>query len=127
MNFPDDLMYTRDHEWLRLEGNVGTVGITDYAQRELTDIVFVEFANRGAAIRQGQPFGTVEAIKAVSELYSPVDGTLVEINEELGSHPEWVNQDPYGKGWMAKIELSDPEQAKSLLSAANYRTLVSAG
>ncbi len=124
MDFPDDLAYTRDHEWLRLEGITGTAGITDYAQRELTDIVFVEFVEPGTVVRQGERFGTVEAIKAVSDLYSPVDGEILEVNTGLATHPEWVNQDPYGNGWMVKIRVSDPAQANTLLSAAEYQTLV---
>lgn len=124
MDFPDDLAYTRDHEWLRLEGETGIAGITDYAQRELTDIVFVEFVEPGTVVRQGERFGTVEAIKAVSDLYSPVDGEILEVNTGLATHPEWVNQDPYGNGWMVKIRVSDPAQANTLLSAAEYQTLV---
>ncbi|HOT36526.1 MAG TPA: glycine cleavage system protein GcvH [Candidatus Latescibacteria bacterium] len=127
MDFPDDLAYTRDHEWLRLEGETGTAGITDYAQRELTDIVFVEFVAPGTVVRQGERFGTVEAIKAVSDLFSPVDGEIVEVNTGLSTHPEWINQDPYGKGWMVKIRVSDPAQVRTLLSAADYRTLVASG
>lgn len=124
MDFRDDLAYTRDHEWLRLEGETGIAGITDYAQRELTDIVFVEFVEPGTVVRQGERFGTVEAIKAVSDLYSPVDGEILEVNTGLATHPEWVNQDPYGNGWMVKIRVSDPAQANTLLSAAEYQTLV---
>jgi len=124
VDFPDDLAYTRDHEWLRLEGETGIAGITDYAQRELTDIVFVEFVEPGTVVRQGERFGTVEAIKAVSDLYSPVDGEILEVNTGLATHPEWVNQDPYGNGWMVKIRVSDPAQANTLLSAAEYQTLV---
>ncbi|OQB39692.1 MAG: Glycine cleavage system H protein [Candidatus Latescibacteria bacterium ADurb.Bin168] len=127
MDFPDDLAYTRDHEWLRLEGETGTAGITDYAQRELTDIVFVEFVEPGTVVRQGERFGTVEAIKAVSDLFSPADGEIVEVNAELATHPEWINQDPYGKGWMVKIRVNDPAQVHTLLSAADYRTLVANG
>ena len=124
MHFPDELLYTEEHEWLRVEGSTGVVGITDYAQHELTDIVFVELPEVGTAVQQGKPFGTVEAIKAVSDLYSPVDGTVTEINSELEAHPEWVNEDPYGRGWMIKIELSDPAQTEKLLSAEEYRKLV---
>ncbi len=121
MEYPADLRYTDDHEWLRVEGDTGTVGITDFAQRELTDIVFIELPSVGDVIAQGETFGTVEAIKAVSDLYCPVDGKIVEVNEELADHPEWVNDDPYGSGWMIKIEMTDPEQAEALLTADQYK------
>ena len=125
MQFPEELRYTEEHEWIRIEDTTGTVGITDYAQHELTDIVFVELPRPGAKVEQGRPFGTVEAIKAVSDLYSPVDGTVAEVNGDLEAHPEWVNQDPYGKGWMVKITMSDPMQGTKLLSAKDYRALIS--
>lgn len=125
MQFPEELRYTEEHEWIRIEDTTGTVGITDYAQHELTDIVFVELPRPGAKVEQGKPFGTVEAIKAVSDLYSPVDGTVAEVNGDLEAHPEWVNQDPYGKGWMVKITMSDPMQGTKLLSAKDYRALIS--
>jgi len=125
VQFPEELRYTEEHEWIRIEDTTGTVGITDYAQHELTDIVFVELPRPGAKVEQGRPFGTVEAIKAVSDLYSPVDGTVAEVNGDLEAHPEWVNQDPYGKGWMVKITMSDPMQGTKLLSAKDYRALIS--
>jgi len=125
VQFPEELRYTEEHEWIRIEDTTGTVGITDYAQHELTDIVFVELPRPGAKVEQGKPFGTVEAIKAVSDLYSPVDGTVAEVNGDLEAHPEWVNQDPYGKGWMVKITMSDPMQGTKLLSAKDYRALIS--
>jgi glycine cleavage system H protein len=121
VEYPADLKYTDDHEWLRVEDDTGTVGITDFAQRELTDIVFIELPSVGDVIAQGETFGTVEAIKAVSDLYCPVDGKIVEVNEELTDHPEWVNDDPYGSGWMIKIEMADPEQAEALLTADQYK------
>ncbi len=121
MEYPADLKYTDDHEWLRVEDDTGTVGITDFAQRELTDIVFIELPSVGDVIAQGETFGTVEAIKAVSDLYSPVDGKVIEVNEELTDHPEWVNDDPYDSGWMIKIEMTDPEQAEALLTADQYK------
>jgi len=124
VEFPDDLKYAEEHEWLRLDGATGTVGITDYAQRELTDVVFVELPKPNAEVKKGEPFGTIEAIKAVSELYSPVDGTVIEVNEELSTAPELVNTDPYGKGWMIRIAVKAPSQAEDLLSAADYRALV---
>jgi glycine cleavage system H protein len=121
VEYPADLKYTDDHEWLRVEDDTGTVGITDFAQRELTDIVFIELPSVGDVIAQGETFGTVEAIKAVSDLYSPVDGKVIEVNEELTDHPEWVNDDPYDSGWMIKIEMTDPEQAEALLTADQYK------
>lgn len=124
MEFPEDLRYTEEHEWIRLEGEVGTVGITDYAQQELTDIVFVELPKVGTGVMQGRAFGTVEAIKAVSELYSPADGTVSDVNGELEARPELVNEDPYGDGWLVKIRLSDVAQLRRLLSAAEYRSAV---
>lgn len=124
MEVPDDLLYTEQHEWLRIDGTTGTVGITDYAQEELTDVVFVELPQPGAVVSQGKPFGTVEAIKAVSDLYSPVDGTVSEVNAALTENPEWVNEDPYGKGWMVRIAIKDKTQAKRLLSPNAYHKLV---
>lgn len=124
MDYPADLKYTDDHEWLRVEDDTGTVGITDFAQRELTDIVFIELPSVGDVIAQGETFGTIEAIKAVSDLYCPVDGKIVEVNEELSEHPEWVNEDPYDSGWMIKIELTDPDQAEALLTADQYKETV---
>lgn len=124
MEFPEELRYTKDHEWIRLDGEIGTVGITDYAQHELTDVVFVEVPKPGTQVKRGATFGTVEAIKAVSDLYSPVDGVVAEANGELEAKPELVNEDPYGKGWLIKVTVSDPSQIGSLLSAAEYRKLV---
>ena len=124
MDLPTDLQYTEDHEWIRLEGDVGTIGITDYAQGELTDIVFVELPEVGDTFGQGDSFGTIEAIKAVSDLFCPLDGTIVEINEELSEHPEWVNDDAYGEGWMIKIQLTDPSQTADLLSPDAYEEII---
>jgi len=121
VEYPADLKYTDDHEWLRVEDDTGTVGITDFAQRELTDIVFIELPSVGDEIAQGETFGTIEAIKAVSDLFCPVDGKVIEVNEELADHPEWVNDDPYGTGWMIKVELTDPDQAEALLTADQYK------
>ena len=103
MNLPEELKYTKDHEWVRIEGNTATVGITDFAQRELGDIVFVEIETEGESVEQGEIFGTVEAVKTVSDLFMPLTGTVSEVNEELESEPELVNSDPYGRGWMIKI------------------------
>ena len=124
MDFPSELRYTKEHEWIRVDGDVATVGITDFAQGELGDIVFVELQNAGAEIERDAAFGTVEAVKTVSELFMPVSGTIAEVNEELQSHPEYVNEDPYGQGWMIKIQISDPAQLENLLTADQYREMV---
>lgn len=124
MNFPEDLKYTKDHEWISLEGNVATIGITDYAQRELGDIVFVEVETIGKDLEAGEVFGTVEAVKTVSDLFLPVAGTITELNPELKNSPESVNNDPYGKGWMVKMTVKDPADVEALMDAAAYETLV---
>mgnify|MGYP001627306455 CR=1 FL=1 len=123
-NFPEELKYTKDHEWVRIVGDVATVGVTDFAQGELGDIVYVEIETVGDTLSQGDVFGTVEAVKTVSDLYMPVSGEVLEINEKLESEPELVNKDAYGDGWMVKIRLSNPEEASALLSADDYRSLV---
>lgn len=120
MNVPDDLKYTEEHEWLRVEGNVATVGITDYAQGELGDVVFVELPEIGTEVQRMSPFGTIEAVKAVSELFAPVTGKIVDINAALEDDPMQVNGDPYGTGWMIKIELSDTGELDQMLTAAAY-------
>jgi glycine cleavage system H protein len=126
MHFPDDLRYTRDHEWLRLEddGKTAVVGITEFAQSELGDIVFVDIEESGVTIEKEEVFGTVEAVKTVSELFMPLSGTIVEVNDALDGNPELVNQDPYGKGWMVRIELDDPSELDGLMSAADYGEMV---
>ena len=124
MNLPENLKYTKDHEWILVEGGVGTVGITDHAQGELGDVVFVELPAAGKAVKQGDSFGTIEAVKAVSDLYSPVSGSITEVNKELAGTPELVNRDPYGKGWMVKIRLANPDDLKGLLDAAAYKALL---
>ena len=124
MNFPQHLRYTKEHEWILVEGNTATVGITEYAQRELGDIVFVEVDTIGKALDSGAVFGTVEAVKTVSDLFLPVSGTITELNPTLSSSPELVNSDPYGEGWMVKMTLSDLSQLDSLLSADAYASLV---
>src|SRR6185312_8012173 len=108
MNFPDNLRYTKDHEWIRMEGKEATIGITDFAQRELGDIVYVEVETIGKALEAGAVFGTVEAVKTVSDLFLPISGTIGELNPELANSPDLVNSDPYGRGWMVKIEVTDP-------------------
>jgi glycine cleavage system H protein len=124
MNAPQELKYTKDHEWIKLEGNIAVVGITDFAQSELGDIVFVEVDTVGQALDKESVFGTVEAVKTVSDLFMPVSGKIVELNDALTSSPELVNSDPYGEGWMIKIELSNSSEMSGLLSADDYRALV---
>jgi glycine cleavage system H protein len=125
MNFPDNLRYTKDHEWIRLEGDEAIVGITDFAQHELGDIVYVEIETVGQQLKAGEVFGTVEAVKTVSDLYLPIDGTVTEVNPNLNSNPELVNSDPYGEGWMAKVKLSNAANVESLMNAEAYQSLVS--
>ena len=125
MNFPAHLRYTKDHEWISLDSNnVATVGITDYAQRELGDIVFVEVETIGKELGAGEVFGTVEAVKTVSDLFLPVAGTVTELNPDLKNSPESVNKDPYGNGWMVKIAVSNPADVAALMDAAAYEALV---
>ena len=124
MEFPDDLRYTKDHEWLRLEGNDGVVGITDFAQDALGDVVFVELPTVGATLSQGQTFGVVESNKTVSDLFAPVTGRVTAVNHVLRDEPERVNGDPYGDGWMIRIALARREDADALLDAAAYRAFV---
>ena len=124
MNFPENLKYTKEHEWILVNGDTGTVGITDHAQGELGDVVFVELPGAGKVVKQGETFGSIEAVKAVSDLYAPVSGSIVEINKDLGSTPEVVNKDPYGKGWMIKIRIANPAELSGLFDAAAYRALI---
>ncbi|MCX6640190.1 MAG: glycine cleavage system protein GcvH [bacterium] len=125
MNVPADLLYTKDHEWAKIEGDTVTIGITEYAQGELGDIVFVELPKKGADVSQGKSFGTIEAVKAVSDLFAPMSGKISEINSTLESAPEKINNSPFGDGWMVKIKMSDPGEKKNLLSAADYGKLIS--
>ncbi len=121
MNIPADLKYTKNDEWVRVEGNIGTIGITDYAQGQLSDVVFVEIlVGEGDAVSQGDSCATVESVKAASEVYMPVSGTVTAIHEELADEPEVVNSDPYGEAWMVKVELSDPSELDGLMDAAAY-------
>ena len=124
MNFPENVRYTKDHEWVRLEGDVAIVGITDFAQHELGDIVYVEIETVGQELNAGDVFGTVEAVKTVSDLYLPLDGSVTEINPNLNSNPELVNTDPYGEGWMVKMKLANAVDVDSLMDAAAYQNLV---
>jgi glycine cleavage system H protein len=123
---PDNLRYTKDHEWIRVEGELATVGITDHAQEELGDIVFVELPKVGAKLEQSATFGSVESVKAVSDIYTPAAGEVVETNPSLADAPEKVNEDPYGAGWLMKLKLSDPQQVEKLMSAAEYTAYVGA-
>jgi glycine cleavage system H protein len=124
MNFPENLRYTKDHEWVRLEGDIAIVGITDFAQKELGDIVYVEVETVGKSLKTAEVFGTVEAVKTVSDLYMPISGSIQELNPALGNEPELVNSDPYGKGWMIKIKTSNKAEIDDLMSAADYDKLV---
>jgi len=124
MNFPSNLRYTKDHEWVLLEGNIATIGVTDFAQRELGDIVFVDITTVGKSLNAEEVFGTVEAVKTVSDLFLPVAGTVNEVNPELESAPELVNQDPYAAGWMVKVTVNNPADVEGLLDAAAYQALV---
>ena len=124
MNFPDNLRYTKDHEWVKLDGDIATVGITEFAQHELGDIVYVEIESVDKDLEAGAVFGTVEAVKTVSDLYLPLNGTVTEVNPKLGSSPELVNTDPYGDGWMVKLKLRNPEDIETLMDATAYQNLV---
>ena len=124
MNFPENLRYTKDHEWVSLEGNIATIGITDFAQRELGDIVYVDINTVGKSLEADEVFGTVEAVKTVSDLFLPVTGTISEINNALNDKPESVNSDPYGGGWMVKITVNNPADVDALMDAAAYTASV---
>lgn len=126
MNIPADLKYTPDHEWIRVEGDVAVVGITDFAQGELGDVVFVEIETVGEELEKGETFGTVEAVKTVSDLFMPVGGEVLEMNEALADEPELVNKDPYNTGWMIKIKISDVSELEGLLSADSYEKMLHA-
>jgi len=125
MNIPENLKYTKDHEWVAIDGDVATVGITDFAQGELGDIVFVEIETEGETLDKEEVFGTIEAVKTVSDLYMPLSGEVMEFNTELEDKPELVNQEPYEGGWMIKIKISEPSEVDSLLSAEEYKALIS--
>jgi glycine cleavage system H protein len=126
MNFPENLRYTKDHEWIRLEGDIATIGITDFAQKELGDIVYVEVETIGKSLAAETVFGTVEAVKTVSDLYLPVAGTITELNPALASSPELVNTDPYNGGWMIRMKVDNPGDVQSLMDAAAYSNVVGA-
>ena len=124
MKIPVDLKYTKDHEWVRIEGNIATVGVTDFAQSELGDIVFVEIETLDEELEKEEVFGSVEAVKTVSDLFMPIGGTIIEINENIESSPELVNSDPYGEGWMIKIEINETSDIENLLTAEAYSNLI---
>lgn len=124
MNFPENLKYTKDHEWVRIEGNDAFIGITEFAQGELGDIVYVDIQTEGEDLSHEEIFGTVEAVKTVSDLFMPLSGKITEVNKGLDSKPEAVNKDPYGAGWMIKVAMKDTSEVNALLSAADYKTLI---
>jgi glycine cleavage system H protein len=124
MNFPKELLYTRDHEWLKIEENIGTVGITEFAQKELGDIVFVDITSLNQELAAGASFGSIEAVKTVAELFMPIAGKIIEVNAELNNAPETVNQDPYGKGWMVKIQSNGAPDTSELLNAEQYQEMI---
>lgn len=124
MNIPEELKYTKDHEWIRVEDEFAFVGVTDYAQNELGDIVFVEVETEGEALDKEEAFGTIEAVKTVSDMFMPIGGEVVEFNEELEETPELINQDPYGKGWIVKVKISNPDELNELLDAVKYKELI---
>jgi len=126
MNFPEELKYTKDHEWVKVDGDVVTIGITDFAQKELGDIVYVEVDTLDETLEQEEVFGTVEAVKTVSDLFLPLTGEIIEFNESLEDEPEKVNTDPYGDGWMVKVKISDISQLEELLAVAAYKELIGA-
>jgi len=124
MNFPENLLYTKDHEWVRVEGDVAYIGITDFAQHELGDIVYVDIPSKGTSVAQHEVFGTVEAVKTVSDLFMPLSGEVLEVNSVLDGSPELVNSDAYGQGWMIKCSIANPDEVTGLMSAATYKELV---
>ncbi len=124
MNFPENLRYTKDHEWVSLDGNTATIGVTDFAQRELGDIVYIDITTKGKALAAEEIFGTVEAVKTVSDLFLPVAGTVTEVNSKLEAQPELVNSDPYGDGWMVKMTVNNPADVEALMDAAAYTASV---
>jgi glycine cleavage system H protein len=124
MNIPENIKYTKDHEWLRIEGSTGFIGITDFAQGELGDIVFVEIETIGETLKKEEVFGTIEAVKTVSDLFMPIGGEILEVNQSLEESPDLVNKDPYGKGWIVKIRISNPDEVNDLLTAEKYTALL---
>ena len=123
MNVPDDLLYTKDHEWIRIVDDVATIGVTDYAQGELGDIIFIEFPNKGVKYQSGDPVGTIEAVKTVADIYAPIDGKILEVNIELEDEPDIINKDPYDKGWIIKL-CKIPKDFSDLLNASDYKEII---
>ena len=123
MNIPDDLLYTKDHEWIRIVDDVATIGVTDYAQGELGDIIFIEFPNKGVKYQSGDPVGTIEAVKTVADIYAPIDGQILEVNIELEDEPDMINKDPYEKGWIIKL-CKITKDVSNLLTATDYKNLI---
>jgi glycine cleavage system H protein len=126
MEAPDDLKYSKEHEWVRVDGDIGVIGISDYAQGELGDVVYVELPEIGQELKCGNPFGTIEAVKAVSELFCPVSGEVIEVNDKLEGDPALINQSPYGDGWMIKLKLANPDELSGLMDAAGYKDMIGA-
>lgn len=124
MNFPENLKYSKDHEWIRIEGSIAYIGITEYAQRELGEIVYVDITTLGEEVAQGEVFGSIEAVKTVSDLFAPASGEILEVNPELEEKPELINEQPYEKGWIVKVSLKNPDELDGLLSAQDYQTLL---
>lgn len=124
MNFPSELKYSKDHEWMRIEGDIGFIGVTDFAQRELGDIVFIDIDSEGEKLEREEVFGSIEAVKTVSDLFMPVSGVVVEFNEKLADNPELVNSDPYGEGWIVKIEITSSSETDNLLDSKEYEKLI---
>ena len=124
MNIPNNLKYTKEHEWVLIEGNIGTIGVTDYAQGELGDVVYIDIDPSLSEVKKGESIGTIEAVKTVSDIYSPFSGKVVELNESLKDSPEFVNSDPYGTGWMIKVDVSDVSELNDLLDATSYQALI---
>lgn len=124
MNIPQNLKYTKDHEWVLVESNIGTIGVTDYAQGELGDVVFIDIDPSLSEMKKGESVGTIEAVKTVSDIYAPLSGKIIEINKALSESPESINSDPYGNGWMMKVEISNPSELNDLLDAAAYQALI---
>jgi len=124
MNIPANLLYTKDHEWISVEEGIGIIGVTDFAQRELGDIIFLEIETVGETLKKGETFGTVEAVKTVSDLFMPVSGEVLELNPELENSPALINSDPYGKGWIIKVKITDPAEVSDLIPAEKYKNLV---
>ncbi len=124
MLVPEDLKYTKEHEWAKIEGDIATIGITDFAQSELSDIVYVELPAIGTMVEQMQPFGSIEAVKTVADLYAPLSGEVIEVNEELETNPGIINEDPYRLGWMIKIRITNPEEIQNLLSPEEYKKII---